>query len=345
MNFFEIRVPTKDVKIRSRRVAIEPAPPPNKNKNKKKQNKQTFFNIARLPNTSSYPSSSTNFSILSPLSASLSRFKKKNETEKFGNLGNSVKGMYKLKRISTFEIFSSDTSKLSVILLNCKFSNFELFDVLWKRAGLRICADGGANALFPVDSRREIPHIIKGDLDSAHIDVLDYFRDLGTEVIRDSNQDTNDFGKCLEELEKRQKERGGEPYLNVVVFGALGGRIDHEMCNLSYLYQWTKSFNTLTLISDHNLVCLLDGPGQFQVVPDPRLEGPVCGVLPVGSPCKSVTTKGLKWNMKKQILMFGGLVSSSNEIVNFENVDITCSSPVLWTTELRRSIRLFSSSL
>jgi thiamine pyrophosphokinase len=230
---------------------------------------------------------------------------------------------------STSEILGKKDN-LAVILLNSRFSEFSrIFENLWDRAGIRICADGGANALYP-RSERKIPDVIKGDLDSAREDVLTHFRELGTKIIRDPNQDTNDFGKCLEELNLRQ----GKSSLDIVVFGALGGRIDHEMCNLSYLYEWTKCFNSLTMLSDYNLVCLLDGPGRFTVIPDLSIEGPVCGILPVGSPCERVTTKGLKWNMNNQRLAFGEIVSSSNEIVD-KVIEIQCSSPVIWTTELR----------
>ena len=223
---------------------------------------------------------------------------------------------------------------MAVILLNTKFSSLknEWFKTLWDRAGLRICADGGANALFDDERKMMIPDVIKGDMDSAREDVLAYFQKQGTKVIRDPNQDTNDFGKCLEELKERFEEQS--LLWDVVVWGALGGRIDHEMCNLSYVYQWTASFRSLTLLSDQNLVCLLNGPGRFSIEPDLSAEGPICGVLPVGSPCERITTKGLKWNMCNQRLAFGEMVSSSNEIAN-STVEIECSSPVLWMTELR----------
>ena len=249
-----------------------------------------------------------------------------------------------MKRIlrRSSDILGKDSRKknVAVILLNSKFSNIsnnERFGMLWNKAGLRICADGGANALFDEDEKRIVPDVIKGDMDSAREEVLKYFKNQGTQVIRDPNQDTNDFGKCLEEL----KERFDENALlwDVVVWGALGGRMDHEMCNISYLYEWTSYFRTLTLLSDQNLVCLLNGPGRFVIEPDLSAEGPICGVLPVGLPCERVTTKGLKWNMHNQRLAFGEMVSSSNEIVD-STVEIECSSPVLWMTELHPRRRI-----
>eukprot|EP00958_Prasinococcus_capsulatus_P023594 scaffold3551_cov408-Prasinococcus_capsulatus_cf.AAC.21 len=55
--------------------------------------------------------------------------------------------------------------------------------------------------------------------------------------------------------------------------------------------------------------------GVSLVHPDLMLEGPICGLVPIAGPAK-VTTRGLKWNLDDQMLSFGELVSTSNEIVS-----------------------------
>ena len=74
------------------------------------------------------------------------------------------------------------------------------------------------------------------------------------------------------------------------------------------------------------------------------LDGPLCGLFPVGSSTATVLTSGLKWNLCEQELCMGGLVSSSNEIVYTTSAvsDDSCeaevvvhtSHPILWTCQI-----------
>jgi len=63
-------------------------------------------------------------------------------------------------------------------------------------------------------------------------------------------------------------------------------------------------------------------------------EGPTCGLIPIGGRCETVYTSGLKWNLNGDIpLEFGGLVSSSNRIVD-KVVTVMTSSPLLFSFEI-----------
>ena len=72
------------------------------------------------------------------------------------------------------------------------------------------------------------------------------------------------------------------------------------------------------------------------------IEGPTCGLLPVGSKVNSVTTEGLMWDVRDVPMEFGGLVSSSNsfeEPANFAHplhtVTVSVSEPLIFTVEHR----------
>ncbi|GJP73417.1 hypothetical protein CLOP_g4132 [Closterium sp. NIES-67] len=100
----------------------------------------------------------------------------------------------------------------SLVILNFKLPLFT--PILWQQAGsLRLCADGGINRLYdelpgmfpgedPDDVRRRfVPHIIKGDLDSARPQVLAYYKQLGAEIVDMSkDQDTTDLHKCINRI-------------------------------------------------------------------------------------------------------------------------------------------------
>merc|ERR1719174_3636443 len=154
--------------------------------------------------------------------------------------------------------------------------------------------------------RVKAPAAIIGDLDSVRPEVLSFYRDeCDTEVVRDGDQDSHDLDKCLNYLHTQRHSQA------VVVVGAFGGRLDHEMAALNSLYRWQGMFaGGLVLMSVHSLALLL-GPGSHRILTHPTLEGPTCGLLPVGGACGSVTTDGLRWDLHDRPLGFGGLVSSS----------------------------------
>lgn len=255
---------------------------------------------------------------------------------------------------------------LALVVLNTKgdCESKGLLRHLWRRAAVRVCADGGANRLHdsfdsepPEERARFVPDLIVGDLDSLRPEVAAFYKDLGSEVKLSADQDHNDFEKCLIEVKARllaeitatADEVGEEKTENtpathtestaalaatVVGLGAFGGRFDHEMAGISLLHAYTSCFGRFVLMGAGNVAFLLV-PGLTHVVePDERFEGPTVGLIPVGGACRSVNTEGLKWNLEGGSLEFGVLVSSSNCVVEKE-VRVTTDAPLVWTAEFK----------
>ena len=210
------------------------------------------------------------------------------------------------------------------------------------------CADGGANRLYDEVHGQIIPNVIIGDLDSLRIDVKHFYEGANkkTKIYKVIDQDRHDLDKTLQHVHDNRssilKDTGTTGHMKdghghdnkkmcVLVLGALGGRFDHDMANINALYKWTKHFDSLTLLSNENMVQLLE-PGRHVIIPDRNLEGPTCGLIPIGLPVDNITTNGLKWNLSKQTLKFGGLVSTSNRIVDKKIVIDTPNGHILWTT-------------
>ena len=83
----------------------------------------------------------------------------------------------------------------------------------------------------------------------------------------------------------------------MLVTGALGGRFDHEAANINVLYLFSDM--RIVLLSDDCLIRLLPRTHHHELYIESSVEGPHCGLFPVGAPSTSTTTTGLKWNLSK----------------------------------------------
>jgi thiamine pyrophosphokinase len=117
----------------------------------------------------------------------------------------------------------------------------------------------------------------------------------------------------------------------LIVVGAFGGRFDQEISSIHALYKWQSSVDRMVLVGGENVAILLS-PGTHSIIPVKSVEGPTCGLLPLGGKVHSITTSGLQWDLQGQSLEFGGLVSSSNCIRDdADEVLIETSDYVIWT--------------
>jgi thiamine pyrophosphokinase len=210
----------------------------------------------------------------------------------------------------------------------------------WRHSSPRICADGGANRIWDAladDERAKFPpHYICGDLDSVRPDVLQSYQSLGTQIINKSfDQDSTDLEKCLRLIRRLIPQKisdsvmhGGKEY--IVVDSALGGRMDHTMCNI----------NSLVVNNDMNIVftsqscaCFLLAPGSHIIQRNPDYESRTCGIIPLGQSSANIRSKGLKWELNNTLLGFGNMISGSNEFSenSGDRIEIETDVPLLWS--------------
>jgi hypothetical protein len=79
----------------------------------------------------------------------------------------------------------------------------------------------------------------------------------------------------------------------------------------------------------------LGRPYRHYIDPIPGVEGPTCGILPVGSSVAAIYTKGLMWDLNGDKLSLGGLVSTSNRVCE---VDIPTNIPTDIPTDIPTNI-------
>lgn len=253
----------------------------------------------------------------------------------------------------------STSLRLALIILNTEHLSSkgearDLFSHLWDEASVRVCADGAANRLhdalsverraalraacIPPAERRsnQLPDVITGDLDSIRPEVLDFFEQIGVPVMREPEQDTHDFEKCLRWLQAKHEAAAHEEAYSVVAFGAFGGRLDQQMANLNMLFRpcYHACFASFVLLDQHSLALLLPA-GAHTIAPNLDVEDGTCGLIPLGGTCEHVTTQGLEWNLDGDALGFGSVVSSSNRITA-PTVTVRTDKPLLWTTSIIR---------
>ncbi|KAF7804844.1 thiamine pyrophosphokinase 1 isoform X1 [Senna tora] len=231
----------------------------------------------------------------------------------------------------------------ALVVLNQHLPRFA--PLLWEHAKIRVCADGGANRVYdemplllPQQDASQVrtrykPDIIKGDMDSIRTEVLDFYKNLGTKIVDESHdQDTTDLHKCVAHICDLTSNID-KSTLRILVTGALGGRFDHEIGNINVLCRFSDT--RIILLSDDCLIHLLPMNYRHKIHIQSSVEGPHCGLIPIGMPSGSSTTTGLKWDLNDTKMKFGGLVSTSN-IVKEDIVTVKSDSDLLWTISIKK---------
>jgi thiamine pyrophosphokinase len=198
--------------------------------------------------------------------------------------------------------------------------DFKYFRLIYERATLRICADGGYNRLRDWYSSNRIwmtePDYIIGDLDSLNGTVCSCIK-----CVKILDQNRNDVQKCLDySIEHLDCHV-------FVVIGALGGRFDHELQALSILHQYRNY--QLIYCNEQSMICLLV-PGQYEVAYTSVL-GHHCGFGPLKG-VAHVRTSGLRWDVDGKMEL-GSFISSSNHISS--EITLETDNDIIFTIEIK----------
>ncbi|ELU17046.1 hypothetical protein CAPTEDRAFT_168987 [Capitella teleta] len=235
-------------------------------------------------------------------------------------------------------LVEDSNEKIALIKLNTPIlDEVSCFKRLWSKAVLKACTDGAINRLYgckDLDQLKYVPDFISGDFDSAKKEVLEHYRNLGSEIHPTPDQDATDFTKCLG-LTLSKLQESNTRVDSIVAHASQWGRFDHVMGNINSLFLAHRMTSIpVYIVSAESLVFLLP-KGQHLLHIDRHLIGTHCGLIPIGQVCHQVTTSGLRYNLQQQELKFGELVSTSNAVEDGKgSVYVETDHPLLWTMEI-----------
>ena len=147
-----------------------------------------------------------------------------------------------------------------------------------------IVADGGARLLMKYDLGADI---LLGDLDSIGEEALDYIKEHKIEVIKfPAKKDFTDTELALSYLVD-------EGYKDIVILGALGTRLDHELANLLNLKKLYKKGISAKIEDDYNEVIYVE-EGSYDFV---RTNKKYFSLINAGDRT-NFTTKGLYYEVE-----------------------------------------------
>jgi thiamine pyrophosphokinase len=168
--------------------------------------------------------------------------------------------------------------------------------------------------------------------------VEEYYRDRGSQIIKDANQESTDFMKCLKLVSSRADEiaRGSIRKLDIVALGGLGGRVDQGLSQLHHLYMASMDdslhIGRVVLLTTESVTFLLQkGLNRVYTPPGKGLAENV-GILPIGRPAV-ISTRGLEWDVHNWRTEFGGQISTSNHIKS-DVVEVQTTEQLIFTIEL-----------
>lgn len=163
-----------------------------------------------------------------------------------------------------------------------------------------ICTDGAARIMKGLG---RVPDLIVGDMDSVDEETLTYFEGKGSRIVRyAAAKDETDTQIALERAFEMAPER-------IRIFGALGGRIDHALANISLLVMCAKRGVDAKIIDENcelfvvDRECVIEGE-----------EGETVSLLPLSTEVKGITLDGFKYPLSGAVMEIGTPYGISNRL-------------------------------
>lgn len=209
-----------------------------------------------------------------------------------------------------------------VIFANGNLPNLEAARTMLRADDFIIAADGGANHILHMDVQ---PHLLIGDLDSIEDVALQTYKAAGVEIEQyPVDKDETDLELALRRALKTNVD-------SILIIGALGGRIDQTLANLSLLTD--ERLAGLQVRLDDGVEAVYVCRKQVKVQ---GRRGDVISLIPWGESVTGVVTDGLQWMLSQETLYSNKSRGISN-VMTGESASITIENGLLLVIHTRKS--------
>jgi len=189
----------------------------------------------------------------------------------------------------------------SIIFINGIISDYPSLNRWLETDDHLICADGGVRHCLAMGLQ---PTVIVGDLDSAPPQVVEDLVAQGVAVERHPPaKDQTDLELAIE----RALHDGAD---EILLLGALGGRLDQTLANLLILAQ--REWPVPIRLAEENQLAQVLTPGKTLSL-DGQI-GSTVSVVPLSPEVKGITFSGLAYPLENATLCLGSTRGISNEI-------------------------------
>ncbi|HJR81647.1 MAG TPA: thiamine diphosphokinase [Anaerolineales bacterium] len=186
------------------------------------------------------------------------------------------------------------------------FANGELPDLHKARLLLRtddyiICADGGTRHALALDRQ---PNLLVGDMDSISKERWQELQTNGVNIeLHPPDKNETDLELALERaLELDPKE--------ILIVGALGGRLDQTIANLAILSDTRQMQISIRLDDGVEEVFFCRDQAQIH-----GRSGDIVSLIPWGGDVSGIQTQGLRWPLNRETLFPEKTRGISNEML------------------------------
>ena len=186
----------------------------------------------------------------------------------------------------------------AVIFVNGQFRSPEIARQFISPDDYLIAADGGACHALALGL---IPHVVIGDLDSLPEETERRLKDSSAQFLRfEAYKDETDLELAL----RHALEKGAN---TIVLFAALGGRLDQSLGNIMLLTLPALKNIQVSIIDGNQRACVFREKVMITGSP-----GDVVSILPLAGDARGVKNEGFEWPLEHETLPLGTSRGISN---------------------------------